>query len=415
VVATASLDKEKHSMSRPPENRSGAGKSPEIATRIVYAGRDPKAQHGFVNTPIYRGSTVLYPNAEDFLQRKARYTYGTKGTPTTESLETAWSEISGAAGTVVVGSGLAAISIALLAFLKSGDHLLVPDSVYRPTRNLCDTMLKRFGVETTYYDPLVGAGIADLMKPNTRVVFTEAPGSLSFEMQDIPAIAKVAHARDAIVMMDNTWATPLFFPPHERGVDVAIEAGTKYLSGSSDLLLGLVSANERCWKELRAAYDSTAFCPGPEDVFLGLRGLRSMRVRLMHHQQSALSVAKWLQARPEVARVLHPALESDPGHAIWKRDFSGASGLFSIVFKPMPQSAANAFLNALTLFGIGASWGGFESLAIPFNCTDFRTATKWNPGGPCVRFHIGLEDVGDLTADLEQGFAAMRQEMEAAA
>jgi cystathionine beta-lyase len=276
-------------------------------------------------------------------------------------------------------------------------------------------MLKRFGVETTYYDPLIGADIANLMKANTRIVFTEAPGSLSFEMQDIPAIAKVAHARNAIVMMDNTWATPLFFPPHERGVDVAIEAGTKYLSGSSDLLLGMVSANERCWKELRAAYDSTAFCPGPEDVFLGLRGLRSMRVRLMHHQKSALDVAKWLQARPEVARVLHPALESDPGHAIWTRDFSGASGLFSVVFKPMPQAAANAFLNALTLFGIGASWGGFESLAIPFNCTDFRTATKWNPGGPCVRFHIGLEDVGDLTADLEQGFAAMRQEMEAAA
>jgi cystathionine beta-lyase len=246
-------------------------------------------------------------------------------------------------------------------------------------------------------------------------VFTEAPGSLSFEMQDIPAIAAVAHARDAIVVMDNTWATPLFFPPHARGVDIAIEAGTKYLSGHSDLLLGMVSANERCWKDLRATFEATAFCAGPEDVFLGLRGLRTMRVRLMHHQQSALAVAKWLAARSEVARVLHPALASDPGHAIWKRDFSGASGLFSIVLKPMPDAASHAFLNALTLYGIGASWGGFESLAIPFDCAAFRTATKWNPGGPCVRFHIGLEDVGDLTADLERGFAAMRQAVDAAA
>ncbi len=403
-------------MNRVPEGRGqGAQKPRETATKIVSAGRDPTAQHGFVNTPIYRGSTVLYPTAQDFLARKARYTYGTKGTPTTESLEVAWSELSGAAGTVLVPSGLAAISLALLACLKSGDHLLVPDSVYRPTRNLCDTVLKRFGVETTYYDPLVGAEIAQLFKPNTRAVFTEAPGSLSFEMQDIPAIAAVAHARDAIVLMDNTWATPLFFPPHARGVDIAIEAGTKYLSGHSDLLLGMVSANERCWKDLRATFDATAFCAGPEDVFLGLRGLRTMRVRLMHHQQSALAVARWLAARPEVARVLHPALETDPGHAIWKRDFSGASGLFSIVLKPMPDAAAHAFLNALTLYGIGASWGGFESLAIPFDCAAFRTATKWNPGGPCVRFHIGLEDVGDLTADLERGFAAMRHAVDAAA
>ena len=403
-------------MSRVPEGRGhGAPQPRETATRIVSAGRDPTAQHGFVNTPIYRGSTVLYPTAQDFLVRKARYTYGTKGTPTTESLEVAWSELSGAARTVRVPSGLAAISLALLACLKSGDHLLVPDSVYRPTRNLCDTVLKRFGVETTYYDPLVGGGIAPLFKPNTRAVFTESPGSLSFDMQDIPAIAAAAHARDAIVLMDNTWATPLFFPPHARGVDIAIEAGTKYLSGHSDLLLGLVSANERCWKDLRATFDATALCAGPEDVFLALRGLRTMRVRLMHHQQSALAVAKWLAARPEVARVLHPALETDPGHAIWKRDFSGASGLFSIVLKPMPDAAAHAFLNALTLYGIGASWGGFESLAIPFDCAAFRTATKWNPGGPCIRFHIGLEDVGDLTADLERGFAAMRQAVDAAA
>jgi cystathionine beta-lyase len=392
------------------ESGGGSGSKPlEAATRLVSAGRDPASQHGFVNTPIYRGSTVLYPTAQDFLQRKARYTYGTKGTPTTEALEVAWTDLCGAAGTVLVPSGLAAIAVALMSCLKAGDHLLVPDSVYRPTRNFCDTFLKRFGVETTYYDPLIGGDIGALFRPNTRAIFTEAPGSLSFEMQDIPAIAAVAHARDAVVLMDNTWATPLFFPPHARGVDLAIEAGTKYLGGHSDLLLGLVSASERCWKNLRATFDVMAICAGPEDVFLALRGLRTMRVRLMQHHQSGLAVAKWLSGRSEVARVLHPALSTDPGHAIWKRDFTGASALFSMVLKPMPDAAAHAFINALKLFGIGASWGGFESLAIPFDCSAFRTATAWNPGGPTIRFHIGLEDVGDLTADLERGFAAMHQ------
>src|SRR6476660_439092 len=250
-------------MNRIPENESGGGsatKPLQPATRLVTAGRVPDEQHGFVNTPIYRGSTVLYPNTEKFLKRDATYTYGTKGTQTTNSLEVAWTELSGAAGTVLVPSGLAAISLALLACLKAGDHLLVPDSVYRPTRNFCDSVLKKFGVETTYYDPLLGADVAKLFKPNTRAVFTEAPGSLSFEMQDIPAIAAAAHARELIVLMDNTWATPLFFPPHARGVDIAIEAGTKYCSGSSDLLLGMVSANERCWKDLRATFDVMAPC-----------------------------------------------------------------------------------------------------------------------------------------------------------
>ncbi len=302
-------------MNRIPDDQAdgGAEKALTPATRLVTGGRDPFAQHGFVNTPIYRGSTVLYRNAEDFLQRKAKFTYGTKGTPTTNSLEVAWTDLTGAAGTVLVPSGLAAISIALLCCLKSGDHLLVPNSVYRPTRNFCDSVLRRFGVETTYYDPLLAAEIAREFKPNTRAVFTEAPGSLSFEMQDIPAIAGVAHAHDAIVLMDNTWATPLFFNSHAKGVDIAIDAGTKYLSGASDLLLGLVSANERCWKDLRATFDTMAICAGPEDVFLALRGLRSMRVRLLHQQESGLAVARWLGGRPEVARVLHPALEIGSG------------------------------------------------------------------------------------------------------
>ena len=378
-------------------------------TRLVHAGREPFEQHGFVNTPIYRGSTVLYPTTDDLLHRRGRYSYGTKGTPTTNSLETAWTELTGAAGTVLAPSGLAAVTVALMSCLKAGDHLLMTDSVYLPTRHFCNGILKKFGVETTYYDPLIGAGIETLLRPNTTAVFTEAPGSQSFEMQDIPAIAEVAHRHGAVVLMDNTWATPLLFPPHERGVDIAIEAGTKYLSGGSDLLLGLVSANGRCFKALRDTYDSFAMCPGPEDVFLGLRGLRTMALRLREHEKQALEMARWLEARPEVARVLHPALESYPGHEIWKRDFKGSSGLFSIILKPCSDRALAAMLDGLALFGMGYSWGGFESLVIPFNCASYRTATRWEPGGHALRFHIGLEDLGDLKRDLDAGFTRLRE------
>jgi cystathionine beta-lyase len=377
-------------------------------TRLVHAGRDPQEQHGFVNTPIYRGSTVLYQTTDDLLHRRGRYSYGTKGTPTTEALEQAWTELAGAAGTVLAPSGLAAITVALMSCLKAGDHLLVTDSAYRPTREFCNGVLARFGVETTYYDPLLGAGIEGLIRPNTAAVLTEAPGSQSFEMQDIPAIAEAAHRHGAVVLMDNTWATPLLFPPHEHGVDLAIEAGTKYLSGGSDLLLGMVSANERCFKSLRATYDAFAMCPGPEDVFLGLRGLRTMALRLREHEKQALEMARWLESRPEVVRVLHPALESHPGHAIWKRDFKGSSGLFSAVLKPFSARALAAMLDGLELFGMGYSWGGFESLVIPFDCATYRTATAWNPGGPALRFHIGLEDLADLKADLEAGFERLR-------
>ncbi len=377
-------------------------------TRLVHAGRDPWEQHGFVNTPIYRGSTVLYKTYDDIIHRRNRYTYGTKGTPTSEALELAWTEIAGAAGTVLAPSGMSAIALALMSVVKTGDHVLIPDSVYRPTREFCNEHLSRMGVETTYYDPLVGAGIGDLMRPQTSVVFTEAPGSQTFEMQDIPAIAAVAHERGAVVMMDNTWATPLFFPPHERGVDIAIEAGTKYLSGSSDLLMGLVSANERCWKQLRRTYELYASCVGPEDIFLCLRGIRSMKLRLREHERQALEMARWLQERPEVARVLHPGLESDPGHAIWKRDFKGSSGLFSVELRPASRPALAAMLDGLKLFGMGYSWGGFESLVIPFDCTTYRTATKFVADGPMLRFHIGFEDLEDLKADLDAGFARLR-------
>jgi cysteine-S-conjugate beta-lyase len=379
------------------------------ATRLVTGGRDTAANHGFVNPPVYHASTVLYPSAADFLARRARYVYGRRGTPTSEALENALRELEGpaCAGVALLPSGLAAISTALLSVLKAGDHLLVTDSAYQPTRKFCDGILERYGVTATYYDPMIGAGIAALMRPNTRAVFVEAPGSLTFEVQDVPAIAEAAHAGGAVVLMDNTWASPLYFRPLDKGVDLSVQAGTKYIGGHSDVMLGAVSATAAVWERLRGTVHALGLCVGPDDTYLGLRGLRTLGVRLAQHYQAGLKVARWLAARPEVARVLHPALDTCPGHAIWARDFAGASGLFSVMLKPVAQSAVNAFLDELDLFGIGASWGGFESLAIPFDCTAIRTATKWAPGGPTVRFHIGLEDVDDLIGDLERGFAAL--------
>ena len=378
-------------------------------TTLVNAGRDPKSQHGFVNPPVYHASTVLYPTAEDQVAHRSRYQYGRRGTPTSEALEAALMAIEGeaCAGVALLPSGLAAISTALISVAGASDHILVTDSAYRPTRNFCEGMLKRMGVTTTYYDPLIGAGIAKLFKPNTRAVFVEAPGSQSFEMQDIPAIAQVAHDKGAIVLTDNTWATPLYFRAFDKGVDLSIQAGTKYIGGHSDIMFGCVSANAKTWPALKTAMTTMGLCVGPDDIYLALRGLRTMGVRLARHNESGLRVARWLEARPEVLRVMHPALESDPGYAIWQRDFSGACGLFSIVLKDMSEKAVHAFMNELQLFGMGFSWGGFESLVIVFDCSEYRTATKWAPGGPTLRFHIGLEDPGDLIADLERGFAAM--------
>ena len=310
------------------------------------------------------------------------------------------------AGVGIAPSGLAAISTTLLSVLKAGDHVLVCDSIYRPTRNFCNGMLARYGVETTYFDPLVGSGIEQLLKPNTRAVVVEAPGSQSFEMPDIPAIAAVAHAHGALVIDDNTWATPLYHRSLEQGVDISMQAATKYIGGHSDIMFGTISANEKAWPLIVEGIRLLGVCAGPDDVFLALRGVRTLGVRLAQHHRSGLEMARWLAARPEVIDVLHPALESHPGHAIWKRDFTGASGLFSIVLQPRPQAAVDAMLNTLTLFGMGYSWGGFESLAIPFDCASYRTATRWAPGGPTLRLHIGLENVEDLKADLERGFAA---------
>jgi cysteine-S-conjugate beta-lyase len=391
-------------------NKDGKNeKAQRPETRVVTGGRDPASYHGFVNAPVYHASTVLYPSAEDFLAHRARYQYGRRGTPTTEALELAVADLEGpqCAGVSLLPSGLAAVSAALLSVVHAGDHILVTDSAYGPTRIFCDQILTRLGVTTTYYDPLIGGAIAELIQANTRAVFLESPGSLSFEMQDVPAIAAAAHARGAVVLMDNTWATPLYFRALDFGVDLSIHAGTKYFGGHSDVMLGTVAANSNTVANLKSFVRFNGLCVGPDDVYLGTRGLRTLAVRLERHHESGLTVARWLEQRPEVLRMLHPAMPSHPGHALWKRDFTGASGLFSMVFKPVPQAAVYAFLDTLELFGIGASWGGYESLAIPFDCTNIRTAVRWAPGGPTVRFHIGLEAVEDLIADLERGFAAL--------
>jgi cysteine-S-conjugate beta-lyase len=376
-------------------------------TRLAHAGREPGRYHGFVNPPIYRGSTVLFPSVAALEANDQDYTYGRLGTPTVSALEEALAELEGGYRTLLTPSGLSAIAATLLALVAAGDHVLITDSAYRPTRRFCDHVLKRLGVETTYYDPLLGAGIKALVKKTTRVVFTESPGSQSFEVQDIPGIAKAAHAAGACVVMDNTWATPLYFKPFAHGVDVSIQAATKYIVGHADAMLGAITTTEAAWPTIARAHEDLGLCPGPEDVYLGLRGLRSLGVRLARHQASGIEIARWLAGRPEVARVLHPALASDPGHALWKRDFTGASGLFAVVLKPVAAEAVAAMLDGLELFGMGYSWGGFESLILPFDPSEYRTATKWQSEGPALRLHIGLEDVDDLRADLEAGFGRL--------
>lgn len=375
-----------------------------INTQLTHGGYDPRDFHGFVNPPVVHASTVLFPDSQTMKTRNQRYTYGTRGTPTTDALCTACDELEGSAGTIAVPSGLAAVTVPLLAFLSAGDHALFVDTIYHPTRRFADTMLKRLGVDVEYYDPEIGAGIRALIKPNTRVVFTESPGSNTFEMQDIPAIAAVARETGAVTMMDNTWATQIFFRPLEHGVDISINAATKYQAGHSDILLGTVSANEATWERLSDAQLTLGCCAGPDDVYQVLRGMRTMGVRLDRHQASALEIARWLEGRPGVVSVLHPALESHPGHDLWKRDFSGASGLFSFVLEgDAPE--AGAFLDALEIFGLGYSWGGYESLAVQVSLSD-RTVSARDFGGAVMRLQIGLEDTADLIADIEKGLAA---------
>jgi cystathionine beta-lyase len=378
------------------------------ATLLRHAGNHPDANHGIINPPVYHASTVLFPTlaAMDagIKDKLAGVYYGRYGTPTTFALEEAVCALEGGGKAVTLPSGLAANSVALMSFLRAGDHLLMVDSVYEPVRTLCNRTLAQFGIETTYYDPAIGAAIGDLMRPNTRVVYVESPGSLTFEIQDIPAIADAVHERGALVVMDNTWATPLYFKAFRHGVDLIVHAATKYIVGHADAMLGLIVCREEHYRGIKATAHGLGYAAAPDDCYLALRGLRTLDVRLARHQENALAVARWLQGRPEVERVLHPALPEHPGHALWRRDFTGSTGLFSIVLKPCSAEALATMLDGLRLFGMGVSWGGYESLVLRVKPETVRTATRWQAAGPTLRLHIGLEDPRDLIADLERGF-----------
>jgi cystathionine beta-lyase len=376
-------------------------------TQLVIAGRNTAETFGFVNIPPYRGSTVVYPDAASCLAHKNRYTYGRRGNPTSEALETLWSELEGAAGTVICPSGACAVTTALLSCLTSGDHLLMVDSVYRPTRNFCEGVLRRYGVETSYYDPMIGAGISALIRQNTRAIFMESPGSQTFEVQDVPAIVGVAKQHGITTLIDNTYATALLFKPLDFGIDISINAATKYPSGHSDVLIGLVAANAKAMPALKETHGDLGIYLGPDDVFLTLRGLRTMGLRLREQGANALIVAEHLARHPRIKRVLHPALPSCPGHEVFKRDFKGPSGLFAIILDAQSDRQVEAFLDNLALFGMGYSWGGFESLAVPFDCSSYRSATTFNPGGRAVRLNIGLEAPKDIIADLDQALGIM--------
>jgi cystathionine beta-lyase len=382
----------------------GPKRTHRLSTEIVHRGRDPFAQHGFVNTPVYRGSTVLFPDLETLESGKQRYTYGRKGSPSMSALEDALAYLEGGVACYLAPSGLSAVTTALLAFVKAGDHLLMADTVYQPSRRFAAEVLTSFGVEVEFYDPQIGGGIAALIKQNTRVVYAESPGSQTFEVQDLPAIAAAAKARDAFMLVDNTWATPLFLKPLELGADVVIHAGTKYIVGHADANLGAIVCNEQAHAKLKHMAWALGTAAGSEEVFLGTRGLRTMEVRLERHQRSGREMAEWLSTRPEVERVLHPALPSCPGHEIFKRDFKGSSGLFSVILKPHAKSGLARMLDGLELFGMGYSWGGYESLVVPFDPAQCRTATSPLAKTTGLRFHIGLEDVADLKDDLAAGF-----------
>jgi cystathionine beta-lyase len=381
-------------------------------TAVTHLGRQPRRHLGAVNTPVYRATTILFETVAD-LERSARgeydgLTYGLHGLPTVSDFQAAMTELEGGHAALALPSGLTATTFPLIALARPGDHVLVTDVVYGPTRRFCENHLRRLGIEVTYYDPLVGAGIDALFRPNTRIVFLESPASLTFEVQDVRAITAVTRARGALSLLDNSWATPLGFRAFDHGVDVSVHAATKYIGGHSDVLLGVVVANERAYPPLLRLWTDMGIAPSTDDCFLGLRGLRTLGVRLARHQESALRIAHWLRARDEVAEVLYPALPGARGHALWQRDFKAASGLFGVVLRPVDKARIDAMLDGMRLFSMGWSWGGFESLIIPTYPERLRSVTRWQAEGPSLRLHVGLEDPEDLIADLAAGFERLK-------
>lgn len=373
-------------------------------TILSHAGRAPGDHSGAVNTPVYRASTILFPNLAALQAKEgARLRYGRRGTPTTHALEDAICDLEMADRALIAPSGVNAISVVLMTFAEPGAHFLMSDSSYGPARKFCDMMLRKFGVETTYYDPCIGGGIAALIRPETRLIWMESPGSQTFEVQDIAEITAVARAQGIATAMDNTWSGGYFCHPLRHGVDISVQAGTKYISGHSDLMMGTIACRDALYDRLRETYLRFGVCVGGDDAYLALRGLRTLAVRMAQHHRSGLQIAAWLREQPEVLRVMHPALPQDPGHGLWRQYFTGASGLFGFVLQQCDPEALRRMFDGLTLFGMGSSWGGFESLMVPSNPSVYRSATSWTPGGQTVRIHVGLEDPDDLIADLRRG------------
>jgi cystathionine beta-lyase len=377
----------------------------KISTLLTTLGRFPEDHCGVVNPPVYRASTLLFPSLAEFegwQKGTYPYVYGRTGTPATHALEAAFAELDGMDHAILTASGLSAIVVTLMSFLSSGDHLLASDNVYGSMRQFCEQELKRFGVEVTYYDPMIGAGIEALIRPNTKIIYCESPGSLTFEVQDVAAIAEAAHQAGCLVMMDNTWATPLFYRAVDFGVDIVLHSCTKYIGGHSDLIMGLITCSRLHYPQLRRTFRNLGACVGADEVYLAARGLRTLAVRLKQHEETGKRLAEWCKARPELLKLLHPAFPDCPGHAQWKRDFKGASGLFGLMLRPHAPEAIAFMLNGMELFGIGYSWGGYESLVIPF--TPQRATGDWPQEATYLRLHAGLEDADDLIADLEAGF-----------